>query len=488
MIPVLYPHNETVFTTRGYGALSDCISCFVTEVLNGEYTLVMQYMRDGLHAENLLPRNIIYCNVNGEMDAFRIYKVTRTLKDVITVYANHISYDLSGYPISPLTATSLATAVTRLTSSAGNFTISTDKTSSSDFTVNIPSSVRSWFGGKEGSLLDIYGGEWKFRMFDCQLLNRRGSDNGVRISYGVNLADYQKENEDNQYSQVWAYYTWTDEQGVFRSKFGQPASTGATDIQRTLIYDATQYFGDTIPTNTQLSDFATAYANSNHAKLVNDAQTITVTPELLDMQPVALGDTVHVIYKGELVSTRAVKTVWDVLNGRYDKIELGDVKTSIAETIKSLSETPTEPAQTLVRDVLAGTSSVVVDRIAKLGTVATLSHTDASNVLTLANSKKWSTDSVTGGQIFNYHGNLNSNSSKTYSVGNGHRGLMIIQRGSVSDGGIYFVTTSTAGAVYIAPIKSANNVTITTSTNSFTLQNTGSSNYYVSFIGSSEIS
>ena len=43
MIPVLYKADATVFTSFGLGALSDCISCEVTEERNGAFELVLKY-------------------------------------------------------------------------------------------------------------------------------------------------------------------------------------------------------------------------------------------------------------------------------------------------------------------------------------------------------------------------------------------------------------------------------------------------------------
>lgn len=90
-------------------------------------------------------------------------------------------------------------------------------------------------------------------------------------------------------------------------------------------------------------------------------------------------------------------------------------------------------------------------------------------------------------RLLNLTANLSANSTHVYSVASGHRGLMVIQRGSLTDGGLYFVTSALNGSVYIAPIKEANNVTVTTGVNEFTLENTSSSNYYVSFIGNNSI-
>ena len=336
--PIIYPSNETAFTTLGYGALSDCISCKVTEVLNGEFSLELKYPKDGIFVEYLQPRNVILCRANWSTDreAFRIYKVNRTMKSSVTVYAYQLSYDLSNLPILPGTATDLTNAISMLNTAAGaNFTVSTNRTSNSDFKVDVPSSVRSWFGGKQGSIIDIYGGEWYFHLWLCNLRTSRGSDNGLRVAYGVNLAEYQKESNDSVYSHVLAYYA-RDINDVFTVVVGTSVATGYTAFSRTLIYDASEYFGDTVPTSAQLTSFATSYASTNNAKLTHDQQTIVITPELLETQEISMGDTVHVCYDDAVVSTRVVKTIWDVMADRYEKVELGTLKTNIADTIKSL--------------------------------------------------------------------------------------------------------------------------------------------------------
>lgn len=345
MLPRLYGYNETTFKTLGYGTLADTISAVVTEELNGAYTLELKYPRGGAFAEYLQPRNIILCKPNCSVDreAFRICKVTRTMKNAITVYAYQLSYDLSGYVVLPGTSADLTAAITKLNNAAGNFTISTSKTSSTDFVVDVPSSVRSWFGGKEGSIIDLYGGEWYFNMWSCNLRASRGSDKGLRISYGVNLSEYQKELEDNKYAYVQAYFS-KEISSVKTVVYGTAVATGATGTDRTLILDATSNWENSVPTATDLTNYATSYISSHSTALSNHAQTITITPEMLATQEISMGDTVHVSYDDEIVSTRVIKTVWDVLGERFTTVELGTKKANIAETIKSLNtaeDTPT---------------------------------------------------------------------------------------------------------------------------------------------------
>ena len=337
MIPIIYPSDATTFKRRGYGALSDCISCSVTEVLNGEYSLELRYPKNGVYQEYLLVRNIIVCSANHvqSLQAFRIYKVNRSLNNYIVVYAYQWSYDLSGYVFytAPLTIRGgLESTLQTFNSFSSHFVISTDKTSSAPFTIDVPSSVRSWFGGKEGSLIDVYGGEWYFDFDVCQLLSRRGSDSGVRISYGVNIAQYVKEITDNAYSEVYGYWAKEDDNGQLVVVTSGIWETGVTSIHRTLCLDITDKFEEK-PTSNQVATYVREYVNSHD--LTGDNQTITIEPSILKTE-VGLGDTVHVCYDDAVVDTRVVQTVWDSLSERYTKLVLGTVKENIAETIKAL--------------------------------------------------------------------------------------------------------------------------------------------------------
>ena len=97
MIPRLYEHNETSFTTFGIGSLKDATSCEVTEQKNGTYELVLKYPLKGSLFSEIQKERIIYAQVNDSksLQAFRIYRITAPISGIITVYAQHISYDLT---------------------------------------------------------------------------------------------------------------------------------------------------------------------------------------------------------------------------------------------------------------------------------------------------------------------------------------------------------------------------------------------------------
>ena len=108
MIPVLYPANSTSFTTFGLGALTDTLSCEVTEERNGVFECILKYPITGQHYKLIAKERIIKAKPNdtGEPQAFRIYRMTKPLDGVVTVYGQHISYDLANVPVMPFYAES----------------------------------------------------------------------------------------------------------------------------------------------------------------------------------------------------------------------------------------------------------------------------------------------------------------------------------------------------------------------------------------------
>ena len=50
---ILYEYTETAFTNNGLGCLNDATSCVVSETLNGEYELEMEYPVNGIHYSDI---------------------------------------------------------------------------------------------------------------------------------------------------------------------------------------------------------------------------------------------------------------------------------------------------------------------------------------------------------------------------------------------------------------------------------------------------
>lgn len=343
MVPILYESDEQSFSTMGLGAMSDCLSCTVTEERNGEYELEMTYPATGVRFADLELNNIILAkpNYTDQEQPFRIYKITKPLSGIITVNARHIGYDLSGYPLASGSAVSgLANTLNYLNNnsivSGIPFTIAADFSSSlGTFTPKPVRSIRQWLGGVDGSLLDIWGGEWHFDRFTATLCSARGADRGVQIVYGKNLTSLtQEESSESLYSGVIAYYL--DEAGTYVE--GSQQSTGTTLApERILTLDATDQF-DTAPTAAQLNSYAASYIVTAGlaAPKVNLEFDFVQLDQVTDR--VDLCDTVTVYFERFGISAKAkcIRTEWNVLLDRYEAVTIGDARVTLADTISSL--------------------------------------------------------------------------------------------------------------------------------------------------------
>ena len=216
MRPVLYAADEVAFTSNGIGVLADCISCEVSETLNGEYELEIAYPVTGIWADDLEVGQVIKAKANDTDPAqlFQIYDVIRTLTGAITVKAEHISYRLCGVPVSRIMSQyGITNAINAIISNAIiqlDFTIDTNITSNEWFATTNAESVRSLLGNEEHSLLTIYGGEYHFDNFDVHLLSARGANNGVTIRYGKNLTALEHDINGATYNGVFAYWYKAD--------------------------------------------------------------------------------------------------------------------------------------------------------------------------------------------------------------------------------------------------------------------------------------
>ena len=261
-------------------------------------------------------------------------------------FHNAFCSNLSGKVITSGTAGSCTAACALLTAQAGNFTITTDKTVSADFSIDVPSSVRSWFGGKRGSILDVYGpGEWKYDNFSAEFMAARGQDRGVTIRYGKNLTELsQTLDMSNLVSSVIPYYK--DNDGNVTQ--GAAVSTGLVGITKEVAVDFSSSVDpeSATPIVTQLATLAAAYVANNNLTQIKDSITLNFVQMKELSERVDLCDTVHIYFEplGITATAKCIETVWDVLGERYTSTSFGDPKTNITDTIakveKDVAEKP----------------------------------------------------------------------------------------------------------------------------------------------------
>lgn len=344
MTPILFNSYEKTFKGNGIGRLSDCLNCVVSERINDFYTLSLTYSAEGNHANEIQAGNLIMVNTLEGMQPFRIAEVSKSFDGTIEVTANHISYDLSGYPVRGISASTVAGAISDLSTQAiipSGFTFLTTMSVSKDISLPEARSIRAAMGGSDESILGVYGGEWKFDRYTVTLSSRRGTDKGVTIRYGKNLTDFQIiSSNESDYTGTLAYYY---NNGTYVSSDIQYIDSIKTP-QKILIVDHSSDF-QTTPTTADLN--ALAQADKAQALGITNSLTVSFAPlwqseeykDLLPIESVLLGDYVTVIYEkyGVEAKLEVVQTDYNVLLERYDSIELGAIRPTLADTIASLA-------------------------------------------------------------------------------------------------------------------------------------------------------
>lgn len=354
MLPILFAPNATTFTTNGVGRLADALNCKVHEARNGEFELEMTYPVTGAHFSDIVHSSIIVAKPSARrnLQAFRVYKITKPINGRITVLAHHISYQLSFIPVSPFSAQNLTNALAGFQSNAAEicpFTLTADFTSDSSYAVPIPTSIRSYLGGQRGSILDVYGGEWEWDNYNCILHRNRGQDNGYVIRYGKNLIDMKQEQSiENTYTGIYPYWSSDETMVTLTEKVIHAATADNFPFKRTLVKDFSDKFQNA-PTEAQLRTFTQSYITRNGIGVPNvnlsvDFVNLADTEEykeLLTTANIDLCDEVTVRFEkyGVDVTSKVIDITWNVLKDRYDKIEIGDKRSTLAATIEDQIET-----------------------------------------------------------------------------------------------------------------------------------------------------
>lgn len=384
MIPILYKADAVDFSTFGIGALSECTLCEVTEERNGAFECTLKYPVTGMLFAELKNERLIKAKPNdtSKEQLFRIYRITTPINGIVTIYAQHISYDLSNIAelmwSSALISPSLAMSrVFTKTATTHNFKCSTDFSSAKPFSVSKPMSVRACLGGSEGSMLDLWGGEYEWDNFNVILHSKRGKDNGVVIEYGKNLTEMEQDNDfSDVYTDLLPYAVFSDdstEKVITLSEITLPIIDNPTR-QKTLIKDFTEFFEDKASINeNSLRNKAKNFIKAN--PLGVETPTLTVAFEPLWKQPeysailerVSLCDTVTIRHTSLGITTKSkvIKTVYDSLAEKYVSITLGTAKSNFVNTVgdikTELSEvkTKTEHFPLLINTAVKNATSLI---------------------------------------------------------------------------------------------------------------------------------
>lgn len=366
MKPILFDSKATAFNTNGIGRLKDCISCVVTEERNGIYECELTYPVTGQHYSDIEISRIVVVKVSwsGNLQAFRIFRISRPINGQVTISCRHISYQLSYIPFRAFSASSLKGALAGFKSNALEpcpFTLTSDFDNSSSYAIPLPASIKSYLAGREGSIIDVYGNgaEWEWDNYNCILHKNRGADRGVILRYGKNIKDLKQEiNIENTITGILPY--WNSENSrVILSKPIEAATAANFPFPRTVVMDFSDKF-DNAPTVAQLTNITNQYISQNKIGIPSVSMDVSFidlagTVEYKHLAPtdIRLCDTVTVDFVKLGIQTKAkvVKIEYDVLAERYNNIEIGDGRTTFSATVEEQAQQiSARPTMSQMRD------------------------------------------------------------------------------------------------------------------------------------------
>lgn len=408
--PILYSATETSFDHNGIGILSACVSCEVTEEANGIFELAMTYPMDGVHFAEIGGRAIIKAKADQFRDPqlFRVYAISKPMNGIVTVLAEHISYDLSGIPVKPFTAESAPSSLAGLKSNAVvdcPFDFWTDKSTSASFKVEVPASIRSCLGGVAGSILDVYGGDYEFDNYTVKLHNNRGMNRGMSIRYGKNLTDIrQEQNCASVATGVYPYWSGYADGNTVIVELPEKIvnAPGTYNFVKIRTLDLSSEF-ETQPTVEQLRSKTENYIKANNIGVPSVSLTVSFAQleqteeykHLKLLERVSLFDTVNVEFPalGVCATSRAVKIVYDGLADRVKSVTLGTVRANIADTIanqqqeiqKAPTKTDLEKAKEAATKWLTNGKGYAYFRKDDLGNIVDILFMDTQDAETAVN-------------------------------------------------------------------------------------------------------
>ncbi|MFT9269494.1 MAG: phage tail spike protein [Liquorilactobacillus nagelii] len=398
-VPVLYEANATDFFNKGLGTLPDALTAVVTEERNGEFIFEMTYPADGARSGLLENNRIIKVDAGHVLkdQRFVIKKTAPQMSEdgkiYINVYAEHISYITNDLALKPSVAVSGSANDAmqqwqKAIIDSNEITADSDITTSNStaWTIDKVQTARQALGGVDGSILDVWGGEYLFDNLHISLKKQRGSSASTLLAYGRNIISFQQEeNIENTYTSIYPYATLNSASGDtsslytidnyvvdsqyvgnypnrkilpvdFSSNFENvKVGTKASDASDS---DTTVYM-TVAEVQSQLKVLAQQYITNNSVGIPTVSISVSFvdlskTSNYADVAPLEqldLCDIVPVRFTKLGIDTTAKVThvEWNVLTDSYDKIELGSITPTLGQTLNTLT-TVAQAAKQVAQD------------------------------------------------------------------------------------------------------------------------------------------
>lgn len=374
MRPILFNKNETAFDTYGLGELN-VTKGTVTREQNRNYTLYAEIPAND-PATAILEKEMKLKADAGLRTKNQTFEISRIVKDssnIVKIYGQHISHKLeymalvNGRAFSGSAFTALATWH-NATIGDLRFDVWSDiqTTGKGVFDISKMENARQALGGVEGSILDIYGGEYEFDNMTVRLHKQLGRTAPTVLEYGRNILSAElDETIESVYTSVLPFATYTPDKPEGDTSDSQPDPVTVTlpenyldskykDLyahRRIKAVDFSSEFksdgkNKDIPTPEKLRTLATDYMEHNaigkpKINIKIEYADLAKTLDYADngwIEELELCDIVPIYYPqiGLTDETAKVTTVtYDFINERNESVEFGDIGTNVRSTMQS---------------------------------------------------------------------------------------------------------------------------------------------------------
>lgn len=374
MRPILFNKSETAFDTYGLGELN-VTKGTVTRERNGNYTLyaeipVSDPMVASIEKEMKLKAD---AGLRTKNQTFEISRIVKDSSNIVKIYGQHISHKLEYMVLRNATAFN-GSAFSALSIWRGaligdlTFDVWSDiqTTGKGVFDISKMENARQALGGVEGSILDIYGGEYEFDNMTVRLHKQLGRTAPTVLEYGRNILSAESdETIESSYTSVLPFATYTPDKPEGDTSDSQPDPVTVTlpenyvDSKYKALYAhrrikvvdfSSEFKSDSkskdIPTPDKLRKIANDYMKRNaigkpKINIKIEYADLAKTLDYADngwIEELELCDIVPIYYPqiGLTDETAKVTTVtYDFVNERNESVEFGDIGTNVRATMQS---------------------------------------------------------------------------------------------------------------------------------------------------------
>ena len=374
MRPILFNKNEQTFDTYGLGELN-VTKGNVTRERNGNYTLyaeipVSDPMVASIEKEMKLKAD---AGLRTKNQTFEISRIVKDSSNIVKIYGQHISHKLEYMVLRNATSFN-GSAFSALSIWRGaligdlRFDVWSDiqTTGKGVFDIFKMENARQALGGVEGSILDIYGGEYEFDNMTVRLHKQLGRTAPTVLEYGRNILSAESdETIESSYTSVLPFATYTPDKLEGDTSDSQPDPITVTipenyvDSKYKALYAhrrikvvdfSSEFKSDSkskdIPTPDKLRKLATDYMEHNaigkpKINIKIEYADLAKTLDYADngwIEELELCDIVPIYYPqiGLTDETAKVTTItYDFINERNESVEFGDIGTNVRATMQS---------------------------------------------------------------------------------------------------------------------------------------------------------